>query len=267
MMQEQDFKGFINQLSKDTPQRTPSRRQFMGLLGTGVAASMGMSGVASAQETPVISMGNNYFDPIGLYVEPGTTVRFEIEAGTHSATAYDSRIPSEATPFDSGVLSEDGFEHTFDTPGTYDYYCIPHQSMGMVGRIVVGEPGGPAEDDPIPDGTVPDSETIVNQGTVTNEAFDESSGDAGGGMMGAGSGMMNGDAPGWMVLMPLGFVTGLLGLVGGVAYWVVRRGATGQTNNDSAMAALRERYARGEIDQDEFTERKRQLQQEHHHED
>lgn len=266
-MQGQDFKRLNNQQSKNTPQPTPSRRQFMGLLGTGAAASMRMSGAASAQEMPVISMGNNFFDPIGIRVEPGTTVRFEIEAGTHSATAYDNRIPSEATSFDSGVISEGGFEHTFDTPGTYDYYCIPHQSMGMVGRIVVGKPGGPAEDGPIPDGTVPDSETIVNQGTVTNEAFKESHGDAGGGMMGAGSGMMNGDGPGWMVLMPLGFVTTLLGLVGGVAYWAARRGATEQTNDDSAMAILREQYAQGEINQDEYTERKRQLQQEEQRDD
>jgi len=31
----------------------------------------------SAQETPVVKMGNNYFEPIGLHIEPGTTVRFE----------------------------------------------------------------------------------------------------------------------------------------------------------------------------------------------
>ena len=26
-------------------------------------------------------------------------------------------------------------------PGVYDYYCIPHEHAGMVGRIVVGGPG------------------------------------------------------------------------------------------------------------------------------
>ena len=29
------------------------------------------------------------------------------------------------------------FEHTFNTPGTYDYYCEPHRGMGMTGSITV----------------------------------------------------------------------------------------------------------------------------------
>ena len=26
---------------------------------------------------------------------------------------------------------------TFDEPGTYDLICIPHESLGMVGKIIV----------------------------------------------------------------------------------------------------------------------------------
>ncbi len=102
-----------------------------------------------------MKMGNNYFDPIGLHVEPGTTVRFEIAAGAHSATAYENRIPSAASGFDRGIISSGGFEYTFEEPGTYDYYCILHKSVGMAGRIVVGSPGGPAEANPIPTVTCP----------------------------------------------------------------------------------------------------------------
>jgi plastocyanin len=114
-----------------------SRRQFLGVLGAGAVAGAGLSRPASAQEIPVVEMGNNYFDPIGLHVDPGTTVRFEIAAGGHSATAYEDRIPADASAFDSGVISSGGFEYTFDEPGTYDYFCIPHESVGMVGRVVV----------------------------------------------------------------------------------------------------------------------------------
>ena len=32
-------------------------------------------------------------------------------------------------------------EHTFTIPGVYDYLCMPHEAAGMVGRIVVGDPG------------------------------------------------------------------------------------------------------------------------------
>lgn len=127
--------------------------------------------------------GSYYFDPVGLFVETGETVTFEIKSGSHSATAYKkgtssssvTRIPDEADAFNSEVLSEPGatYEHTFETTGTYDYFCIPHKSLGMVGRIVVGEPGGPAEGSMPPDGDVPESQPIVEQGSVSYSTFSE----------------------------------------------------------------------------------------------
>ena len=130
----------------------------------------------------MITDGNEYyFDPIGLFVEQETTVTWNNESGAHSSTAYQegngpaetTRIPDDAEAWDSGVLSEEGatFEHTFETTGTYDYFCIPHKTLGMVGRIVVGEPDGPAEGSMPPDGDVPESQTIVDQGTVSYEEF------------------------------------------------------------------------------------------------
>ncbi len=117
-----------------------------------------------------------YFDPIGLFVEAGATVAWEIRSGTHSSTAYsrtnngvsETRIPDGADAWDSTVLAGRGasHSHTFVTPGTYDYFCVPHDSLGMVGRIVVEEPGGPATGSMPPHGTVPASETIVERGTV-----------------------------------------------------------------------------------------------------
>lgn len=122
-----------------------------------------------------------YFDPIGLFVESGETVTFEIQSGSHSATAYKegtslakvTRIPESAETFNSETLSEQGatYEHTFETTGTYDYFCIPHKTLGMVGRIVVGEPGDPAEGSMPPDGDVPESQTIVDQGSVSYSSF------------------------------------------------------------------------------------------------
>ncbi|MDT3437659.1 halocyanin [Haloarcula sp. 1CSR25-25] len=122
-----------------------------------------------------------YFDPIGLFIQPGETVTFEIQSGSHSATAYKegtstasvTRIPESAETFNSETLSEQGatYEHTFGTTGTYDYFCIPHKTLGMVGRIVVGEPGGPAEESMPPDGDVPESQTIVDQGSVSYSSF------------------------------------------------------------------------------------------------
>jgi uncharacterized membrane protein len=209
-------------------------------------------------------MGNNYFDPIGLHVEPGTTVRFEIAAGAHSATAYESRIPSDASAFDSGVISSDGFEYTFEEPGTYDYYCIPHKSVGMVGRIVVGTPGGPAEKSPIPDGDVPESERIVEQEAIAYGSNTAGDRDSDGGMMGpgmgSGPGMMDGRNGGWGGGLPfIGGALGMLGIVGGLLYWALGRSDESPENHDSAMDTLQRRYARGEIDDEEFERRRDRL--------
>lgn len=93
-----------------------------------------------------------WFDPIGLFVEPGTTVRWVVRQNVHTTTAYHPendhhplRIPGTAAAWDSGFLVNPGdhFDVTLTAPGVYDYYCMPHEAAGMVGRIVVGKAGGP----------------------------------------------------------------------------------------------------------------------------
>jgi plastocyanin len=92
------------------------------------------------------------FDPIGLLIAPGQTVRWINQTNVHTTTAYHPdndghalRIPEGARPWDSGYLVEPGdqFEVTLTVEGVYDYFCTPHEIAGMVGRIVVGRPAGP----------------------------------------------------------------------------------------------------------------------------
>lgn len=215
------------------------RRGFLAAVATGAAASVGTaaghedhgnesesahegneteatgtdtgtgSGGSTTHEVAMITQGSEYiFDPIGLHVEPGDTVRWVIESGAHSATAYaednggasERRIPEGADAWNSGVLAETGaeFEYTFEEEGTYDYFCIPHKTLGMVGRIVCGEPGGPAEESENPDagaissGEFPSSEAIVEQGSL-GYPYDPSDvgggGDGGTGGGGGGAGL------------------------------------------------------------------------------
>jgi len=124
-----------------------------------------------------------YFDPVGVHVAPGTTVTFEVKSGSHSTTAYAKnnpnadtrRIPDDADAWDSAVMKTVGetFEHTFSVEGTYDFYCIPHKPLGMVGRVVCGDPGGPAEGSMPPDGTVPTSDRILREGAVSHADFSD----------------------------------------------------------------------------------------------
>ena len=89
-----------------------------------------------------------HFEPHVVRVNAGGTVTFINESGSHSTTAYHPEfdqpqlVPDGTDAWDSGLLMEAGatFEHTFETEGVYHYYCIPHESMGMIGSVIVGEP-------------------------------------------------------------------------------------------------------------------------------
>lgn len=73
------------------------RRQFLGALWAGTVAAAPLTRSVAAQETPVVRMGNDCFDPIGLHVEPGTTV-LHIAACGEARGETDRRIAVRA-PF------------------------------------------------------------------------------------------------------------------------------------------------------------------------
>jgi plastocyanin len=135
-----------------------TRRALMRV-GGGFAAALvagrGAGAAAPATAEKVLHGNANgshvWFDPIGLLVEPGTTIRWvnRDPGNAHTATAYHPdvmerprRMPKDAKPWDSDyLLPDEKFSVRLDVPGVYDFYCIPHEHAGMVGRIVVGEPG------------------------------------------------------------------------------------------------------------------------------
>jgi plastocyanin len=129
---------------------------FFGACGLLVALVVAVPAPAATFEVRAVMSRHGsevYFDPVGLRIQPGDTVRWIQVNGYHSVTAYhpangdrELRIPERAEPWDSGMLLAEypakgsTFEHTFTIPGVYDYLCIPHEAAGMVGRIIVGEP-------------------------------------------------------------------------------------------------------------------------------
>jgi plastocyanin len=66
------------------------------------------------------------FSPANVTVAPGDTVTWNFNE-LHTSTS-DSQIGPET--WDSGQLSSGTFSHTFNTPGTYPYYCFIHSSPG-----------------------------------------------------------------------------------------------------------------------------------------
>lgn len=121
-----------------------------GLAIPGIAQGHGF--VADITMRSDIDGAHVWFDPIGLLVQPSTTIRWTLKENVHTATAYhpdndnhSRRIPDAAEPWDSDYLVNpgDAFEVTLTVPGVYDYYCAPHEHGGMVGRIIVAEATGP----------------------------------------------------------------------------------------------------------------------------
>jgi len=136
----------------------PTRRQVLG--GGGLlagAALLGLGYRSAAAELIEIHMMSDpagskvYFDPIGILAKPGQRVRWRSIANVHTTTAYHPtnmnhslRIPETAQPWDSGyLLPGKAFEVMLIAEGVYDYFCVPHEIAGMVGRIIVGKPAGP----------------------------------------------------------------------------------------------------------------------------
>lgn len=138
-----------------------SRRGVLGAAAT-MATVGSASGSAGAQagEQHVVDMTDDLvFAPDELTIAPGDTVIWENVGDVgHSVTAYEDEIPEAAEFFASGgfdaeqparegypdqgdIPGGETYEHTFETEGTYEYFCIPHETVGMVGVIEV-VPGG-----------------------------------------------------------------------------------------------------------------------------
>ena len=90
------------------------------------------------------------FAPDVAVVQAGTTVTFLNESSeAHTVTAVDGvpeyfasggfQSEDEAREHlaDALIGQEGTYEVTFDEPGTYEYFCIPHADRGMKGTIEV----------------------------------------------------------------------------------------------------------------------------------
>jgi len=104
---------------------------------TNTTSAATAAGTTTANSNQVICK-NNKFVPDTLTVKVGTTVTWVNQDGyIHTVTSGTS--PSDRSGFfDSGNLNGgETFSFTFDKAGTYDYFCIPHFSLGMIGKIIV----------------------------------------------------------------------------------------------------------------------------------
>jgi plastocyanin len=101
--------------------RLPRLHRTLWLLAAAGVAPLTLPADQTVQVGPGM-----FFSPSVVTVAPGETVTWNFNE-THTSTS-DSQIGPE--PWDSGILSSGTFAHTFQTPGTYPYYCALHSFAG-----------------------------------------------------------------------------------------------------------------------------------------
>src|SRR3954463_13526015 len=83
---------------------------------------------AASARTVDVTVGPNgdlVFSPSSVTIHPGDTVRWTWSASFHSTTSGIPGAPNGI--WDSGILTQGAtFSHTFDSTGTFPYYCTPH---------------------------------------------------------------------------------------------------------------------------------------------
>ena len=127
------------------------KTKLMALVLGGILVLGANAVQAEVHEVEVRNLGSDgqkmVFEPALVEIAPGDTVRFVWKDMGHNAASYhpDNRGKPELTPegakvWDSGFKQPgDTYEVTLEAEGAHHYYCLPHEGMGMVGIVAVGD--------------------------------------------------------------------------------------------------------------------------------
>ncbi len=94
--------------------------------------------------THIVKMTGDYeFVPSSLTIKQGDSVKWVLIKGNHeiaSGTVIEGPDGREGVPdglWDSGKMASGSFTYTFNSTGTFPYYCDSHVDVGMIGTITV----------------------------------------------------------------------------------------------------------------------------------
>ena len=118
---------------------------FVGPTATGPnACEISSQTAPGAQDNSVAlqdvgGSGAFVFSPVALTFKAGEAANFTLRSETEFHTFTVDDVNSSGCTLDVGVGKGETeiFSFTFDKPGTYQLYCVPHLSQRMVGTIVV----------------------------------------------------------------------------------------------------------------------------------
>src|SRR5262245_22800390 len=94
---------------------------------------------AASTATVNVTVGPSFdmvFSPSSVTIHPGDQVKWTWGSSGHTTTSGTPGMPNGI--WNSGLRNEGAtFTRTFNSTGTFLYYCIPHGGFGMVGTVIV----------------------------------------------------------------------------------------------------------------------------------
>lgn len=96
-----------------------------------------------SQSGALVETFSNYFDPIRLSIDPGTTVTWENNSSgtydSHTVTSGKFHDKAADWSFDEQFSGGESLSYTFESAGVYEYYCSIHGQSTMCGAVLVGD--------------------------------------------------------------------------------------------------------------------------------
>ncbi|WP_267642258.1 plastocyanin/azurin family copper-binding protein [Haloarchaeobius amylolyticus] len=108
----------------------------------GDSKESGDGGGSDAAVTIEVGPGGQFsYKPENPTVKTGETVKWVWKSNQHNivVSGQPDGAEWEGTKGGTSKLFDKGYTytHTFDTAGTYEYYCSPHKSVGMKAKVTV----------------------------------------------------------------------------------------------------------------------------------
>ena len=118
-----------------------SRALAAGLV---LAALIGQPQPARADVGAVVTLTNTFeFEPRAVTIHAGDAVEWRNGSRFNHTVTADPKLGSATLPAGAPVFASaelhpgDSFRQVLSVPGTYRYFCTPHEGIGMTGQITV----------------------------------------------------------------------------------------------------------------------------------
>ncbi len=101
--------------------------------------------LSSGASTHIVKMTGDYeFVPSSLTIKQGDSVKWVVTSNkaheVASGTVIEGEDGMEGVPdglWETGKMASGSFTYTFNSTGTFPYYCDSHVDVGMIGTITV----------------------------------------------------------------------------------------------------------------------------------